>query len=102
MRTESWQGLLCLGYPQADRGGRCATLPIYRAHLCFRGRENKDVPGKSEEWHIARLDPLEDNPNTEDLAKIPFASRPLTFDGKHFWSNHRAANETISFSLPAK
>jgi hypothetical protein len=67
----------------------------------IRGRENKDVPGKSEEWRIARLDPLEDNPNIEDLAKIPFASRSLTFDGKHFWSNHRAANETISFSLPA-
>jgi len=47
-----------------------------------------------------RLDPLEDNPNIEDLAKIPFASRSLTFDGKHFWSNHRAANETICFSLP--
>jgi hypothetical protein len=68
----------------------------------IRGRENKDVPGKSEEWRIARLDPLEDNPNTEDLAKVPFASRSLTFDGEYFWSNHRAANETISFLLPAK
>jgi len=67
----------------------------------LRGRENKDVPNKSEEWRIARLYSLEDNPNVEDLATVPFASRSLTFDGKHFWSNHRAANETISFSLPA-
>jgi hypothetical protein len=66
----------------------------------LRGKENKDVPGKSEEWRIARLDPREDSPKVEDLATIPFASRSLTFDGETFWSNYRAANETISFSLP--
>ena len=66
----------------------------------IRGRENKDVPGKSEEWRLARLDPR-DSARIEDVATIPFASRSLTFDGEHFWSNHRAANETISFSLPA-
>jgi len=35
----------------------------------------------------------------EDLAAVPFAARSLTFDGEYFWSNHRVANETISFSL---
>lgn len=67
----------------------------------LRGRENKDVPGKSEEWRIARLDPHTENPEVEDLATIPFASRSLAFDGERFWSNHRAANETISFQVPA-
>ena len=67
----------------------------------LRGKENKDVPGKSEEWRIARLDPHEKKTNVEDLATIPFASRSLTFDGKNFWSNHRAAGETICFSLSA-
>jgi hypothetical protein len=66
----------------------------------LRGRENKDQPNKSEEWRIARLDSGEDSPRVEDLATIPFAARSLTFDGQYFWSNHRAANETISFSLP--
>ncbi|MGH8163132.1 MAG: hypothetical protein ACREP1_02215, partial [Rhodanobacteraceae bacterium] len=66
----------------------------------LRGRENKDVPNKPEEWHIARLDPREDRPEVSDLAAIPFAARSLAFDGKRFWSNHRAANETISFTLP--
>ena len=66
----------------------------------IRGRENKDVPGKPEEWRLARLD-LRDAARVEDVATIPFASRSLTFDGEHFWSNHRAGNETISFSLPA-
>jgi len=54
----------------------------------------------NEDWRIARLDPREDAPEVEDLAIVPFASRSLTYDGKFFWSNHRAANETIAFSLP--
>jgi hypothetical protein len=66
----------------------------------IRGRENKDVPGKSEEWRLARLDPR-NGARVEDIATIPFASRSLTFDGEHFWSNHRAAKETIAFSPPS-
>jgi hypothetical protein len=58
------------------------------------------VPGKSEEWRIARLIPRDDA-HVEDVAAIPFASRSLTFDGEHFWSNHRAANKTICFTLPS-
>jgi hypothetical protein len=65
----------------------------------LRGRENKDVPNKSEEWRIARLDPRQDAPSVEDLATVPFASRSLAFDGATFWSNHRAANKTISFLI---
>ena len=56
-------------------------------------------PGE-EQWWISRLDPKEATPQVEDLAVVPFAARSLTFDGKNFWSNHRTANETISFSLP--
>jgi hypothetical protein len=66
----------------------------------LRGRENKDIPNKVEEWRIARFDPHEASPTLKDLATIPFASRSLTFDGERFWSNHRAANETISFRIP--
>jgi hypothetical protein len=56
-------------------------------------------PGQ-EQWWIARLDPRKEKPQVEDVAKVPFAARSLTFDGENFWSNHRAANETICFSLP--
>ena len=66
----------------------------------LRGQENKDVPGKAEEWRIARLDPGEETPAVEDLATVPFAARSLGFDGVRFWSNHRAANEIVSFRLP--
>ena len=65
----------------------------------IRGRENKDVPGKSEEWRLARVH-LRDGAEIQDLGTIPFASRSLAFDGERFWSNHRAANETVAFSLP--
>jgi hypothetical protein len=65
----------------------------------LRGRENKDVPGQAEEWRIARVDVREQTPHVEDLATIPFDSRSLTFDGRKFWSNHRAANEIVSFNV---
>jgi hypothetical protein len=66
----------------------------------LRGRENKNMPDKAEEWRIARLSPREEKPRVHDLASIPFAARSLTFDGDKFWSNHRAADETISFCVP--
>lgn len=53
-----------------------------------------------ESWHVARLDPREETPQVEELARVPFACRSLAFDGSRFWTNHRAANETVSFSLP--
>jgi hypothetical protein len=62
----------------------------------IRGIENKNVPNKSEEWKLARVN----GNKVEDIARIPFAARSLAFDGENFWSNHRAANETVSFSLP--
>jgi hypothetical protein len=53
-----------------------------------------------ESWTIARLDPREEKPQVKDIAIVPFACRSLTFDGTTFWSNHRAANEIVSFVLP--
>ncbi|HMJ06912.1 MAG TPA: hypothetical protein VK474_11700 [Chthoniobacterales bacterium] len=53
-----------------------------------------------EDWRIARFDPRDENPQVEDLASIPFQSRSLAFDGERFWSNHRAADAIISFTLP--
>ena len=54
-----------------------------------------------EQWWIARLNPRDKKPEVVDVAKVPFAARSLTFDGENFWSNHRAANETVCFSLSA-
>ena len=98
---------------QIDDSGKITHTVNVGAEICghtfadgvlyvLRGKENKDVPNKAEEWRIARVSPDEKAPKVEDLASIPFASRSLTFDGKNFWSNHRAANETIAFALPPK
>jgi hypothetical protein len=61
----------------------------------LRGKEKPN-----EDWRIARLDPREETPHVKDIAVVPFACRSLTFDGERFWSNHRAANEIVSFRLP--
>jgi hypothetical protein len=73
----------------------CGQTFVDRLIYVLRGREQP-----SEHWHIARLDPRQEKPEVEDLAHIPFASRSLAFDGANFWTNHRAANEIVSFALP--
>jgi hypothetical protein len=65
----------------------------------LRGKENRDVPNQEEEWRVARVSLAEGRTQVEDVATIPFASRSLAFDGERFWSNHRAANEIMSFTL---
>ncbi len=55
-----------------------------------------------ENWRVARLDPKEDEPRVEDLARVPFQCRSLAFDGQHFRSNFRAANATVCFDLPTR
>jgi hypothetical protein len=51
-------------------------------------------------WQLARLDLREPDAQVENLARVPFACRSLAFDGQNFWTNHRAANETVAFALP--
>ncbi len=86
-------------------GGIVREIPI-GAEICghtlvdgllyvLRGTEQD-----GESWQLARLDPRAEHPDVEDLARVPFACRSLAFDGTNFWTNHRAANETVSFSLP--
>jgi hypothetical protein len=71
--------------------------------LIYVLRGNEQPNGRSrtgEYWHIARLDPRQETPDVQDLARVPFACRSLTFDGELFWTNHRAADEIVSFALP--
>ena len=73
----------------------CGHTFVDRTIYVLRGSEKP-----TEDWRIARIDPTKETPEIKDLAFVPFASRSLAFDGKLFWSNHRAANEIIAFSLP--
>ncbi|MBV9007594.1 MAG: hypothetical protein JO354_00290 [Verrucomicrobia bacterium] len=96
---------------QVDDSGKVLRTIDAGAEICghtladgvlyvLRGKENKNVPGKTEEWRIARIHFQDADAAIEDLAVVPFASRSLAFDGTNFWSNHRGANETVSFALP--
>lgn len=77
----------------------CGHVFVNATLYVLRGREHKDSPNKPEDWRIAPVDPRESKPRVDELATIPFAARSLTFDGERFWSNHRAANETVSFTI---
>ena len=73
----------------------CGHVFVGTALYVLRGTEQD-----GESWQVARLDPREDHPRVEEVARVPFACRSLAFDGEHFWTNHRAAHETVAFSLP--
>jgi hypothetical protein len=74
----------------------CGHVFVDGSIYVLRGTEQGN-----EDWRIARLNPREETPAIEDLARVPFQCRSLTFDGQHFWTNHRVAGETVSFDLPA-
>jgi hypothetical protein len=61
----------------------------------------RGVEKPNEDWRIALLDLREDTTRVKDIAVVPFACRSLTFDGERFWSNHRAADEIVSFQINA-
>ena len=73
----------------------CGHVFVDGSIYVLRGTEQGN-----EDWRIARLNPREATPPIEDLARVPFQCRSLTFDGEHFWTNHRVAGETVSFNLP--
>jgi hypothetical protein len=78
-----------------DIGAEVSGHTFVDGMICvLRGTEQN-----GESWTIARFDPREEKPEVKDIAVVPFACRSLTFDGTNFWSNHRAANEIVSFAL---
>jgi hypothetical protein len=53
----------------------------------------------SDNFWITSLDPK--TGRSEDVARVGFSARALAFDGTHFWTNHREANQTVCFALPS-
>jgi len=82
------------------RGTENVPRPAYASGPPIAEKFRNGAKQGDEQWWIARLNPRDKKPDVADLAKVPFAARSLTFDGENFWSNHRAANETVCFSLP--
>lgn len=52
------------------------------------------------DYWLTRIDPRPARPVVEDLVRVPFAARALAFDGTRFWTNHREANQIVSFPRP--
>ncbi len=75
----------------------CGHVFIDGLIYVLRGTEQGE-----EDWSIARLNPEEETPQVEEVARVPFQCRSLTFDGAHFWTNHRAHDEIVSFDLPKR
>jgi len=82
------------------RGTENVPRPAYASGRPLAAKFKNGAKEGDEQWWIARLNPRDEKPEVIDIASVPFAARSLTFDGENFWSNHRAANETICFSLP--
>ncbi len=53
----------------------------------------------TEEYFLTRFDLRQDDPVGEDLALLPFPARALAHDGQNFWTNHRAAGQTVCFRV---
>lgn len=51
------------------------------------------------EYWITRMN-LKDG-IANDVATVPFHARSLAWDGSRFWTNHREADQTVTFALPA-
>ena len=82
------------------RGTENVPRPQYAGGKPTPERFKSGAKEGEEQWWISRLNPGDKAAEVADIAKVPFAARSLTFDGENFWSNHRAANETVCFSVP--
>lgn len=53
---------------------------------------------KEGDYWLTRIDPA--SGESRDLARIGFPCRALSFDGENFWTNHRAAGQTVRLAAP--
>lgn len=51
------------------------------------------------DYWITQIDLSNPDLPAKDVALIPFPARSLAFDGKSFWTNHRANHEAVCFEI---
>ncbi|GAC1310584.1 MAG: hypothetical protein NVS2B3_13190 [Vulcanimicrobiaceae bacterium] len=54
----------------------------------------------SDAYFLTRIDARGPVPIVTDLARVGFAARSLAYDGARFWTNHREADQIVSFEAP--
>ena len=55
---------------------------------------------ETNEYFLTRVDPRPATPKIDVIVRIGFSARALMFDGKNFWTNHREADQIVSFKRP--
>jgi len=71
-------------------------LVVVNARFYILNTDNEE----SNDYFLTRIDARTETPVVEDLARVPFAARGLTFDGERFWTNHRESGEIVAFANP--
>ncbi len=51
-------------------------------------------------YYLTRVDARGAAPVIDDIASVPFAARSIAFDGEHFWTSHREADQIVAFARP--
>jgi len=96
-----WYNRRILALDEAGSIVREIAAPHQICGQCFVDGHFYLVTTEDEETNEYFLTKVSANGNhaAEDLAKIPFAARALAFDGSRFWTNHREANQIVSFEV---
>ena len=55
---------------------------------------------ETNEYFLTRVDPRPTKAKVDVIARIGFSARALAWDGKNFWTNHREADQIVSFKRP--
>lgn len=55
---------------------------------------------ETNEYFLTRVDPRPATSKINVIARIGFSARALAWDGKNFWTNHREADQIVSFKRP--
>ena len=55
---------------------------------------------ETNEYFLTLVDPRLATAKVDVIARIGFSARALAFDGKNFWTNHREADQIVSFKRP--
>jgi hypothetical protein len=55
----------------------------------------------TDEYWLTRVDARGATPKIDDIARVGFKARALTYDGDRFWTNHRENDQVVAFARPA-
>lgn len=101
LNLSQWHPRKIIALDSQGRPGRVLSSPHGICGHCYAlgafwalSTDNEE----SGDYWLTRIDPR--TGETRDLGRIGFPCRALSFDGEHFWTNHRAANQLVRLAAP--